>query len=359
MNRRLLLLLISVLAWLVPEAKGQLVIKDQHEVGCTNVKNQENTGTCWSFATCSFLESELIRQDKLDHDLSEMFIVRNIYLDKARNYVLRQGKAQFSQGSLSHDVIRAASMYGLMPENVYSGRLEPEVSHDHGEMVAVLKGYLDGLIGRPKLSDHWLEGVEAILDVYLGRPPETFSMQDDIHRPNSYAIRLGVRPQDYVQFTSFTHHPYYISVILEIPDNYSNGSYINVPIDELETIARDAILSGYSVAWDGDVSEEGFSSSDGLALWKDETGIENMMDAQEQRQALFESLQTTDDHLMHIVGIGADQYGETYFKIKNSWGDRGPYHGYLYMSSEYFKMKTVSIMIHQEAIPHKTRSRIP
>lgn len=345
---------------------AQIQITETIDIPCTEVKNQQRTGTCWSFATTSFLESELLRLGGAVEDVSEMYIVRNIYMDKARNYVLRQGKAAFSQGSLSHDVIRAVQRYGAVPEQIYTGRLSSDAPHDHSEMVSVLKGYLDGLLTNTSLSDRWLIGVEAILDTYLGRPPQTFEVEGITYHPKSYAMNLGIDPSAYIELTSFTHHPFYTSFILEIPDNYSNGSFFNVPIDELETTVQQALRAGYTVAWDGDVSEDGFSSKEGLALMPiDPTDdnlfksyVKEMNASQENRQEAFESFSTTDDHLMHIVGMGEDGEGHLYYKIKNSWGVRGAHDGYLYMSSPYFRMKTVAIMLHKDALPDEMKKRM-
>lgn len=353
--------------FIIASLSAQYHIADDVVVGCTPVKSQDKTGTCWSFSTCSFLESELMRMGKGKHDLSEMYVVRNIYRDKARNYVLRQGKANFSQGSLCHDVINAVSRHGIVPERVYSGMTVGVSKHDHGEMAAVLKGYLDGLLKRKRLSDKWDDGFDAVLDVYLGEFDEDFSIDGKQYHPKAYAMQLGFNPADYVSLTSFTHHPFNTSFILEIPDNYSNGSFINIPMDELEVIVDNALKNGFSVAWDGDVSEKGFSAKNGLAILPEDEKNENLFNkilpektvTQEMRQTNFESFATTDDHLMHIVGTASDEAGNKYYKIKNSWGEISDYKGFLYMSMPYFRMKTVSILLHKDAIPENIVKRLP
>ena len=178
------------------------------------VQNQNRTGTCWSFSALSFLESELIRMGKDKHDLSEMYIVRNIYKDKARNYVLRQGKANFSQGSLSHDLIRVIGDHGMVPESVYSGKLVGDKKHDHSEMAAVLKGMLDGVLKQKRLSKKWMKAFDAVVDTYLGETPQQFTYEGKKYSANSYAKKMGLDADNYVNITSFTHHPFYKNFVI-------------------------------------------------------------------------------------------------------------------------------------------------
>lgn len=345
---------------------GQYTFTTEKELACTAVKSQQKTGTCWSFATASFLESELIRKGKKEVDLSEMFVVRNIYMDKAKNYVLRQGKANFSQGSLSHDLINIVSKYGIVPESVFDGKIVADDAHNHSEMEAGLKGFLDGVRKQKNISPRWKLGVEAILDTYLGEMEDTFKIKGVSYTPLSYAKTLDINPDDYISLTSFTHHPFYSSFILEIPDNYSNGSYYNIPIEELMQIMDFAVIEGYTIAWDGDVSEKGFSAKKGIAVLPIDTKREDLFKTpgkeisvtQENRQTNFESYSTTDDHLMHIVGVALDQDGNRYYKTKNSWGEISQYKGYIYMSEAYMKMKTVAIMVHKDAIPRRISEKI-
>lgn len=333
---------------------------------CTSVKNQQRTGTCWSYSTVSYLESELIRMGKPTFDLSEMHVVRNIYSDKARNYVLRQGKANFSQGSLGHDVMRAYKMNGIVPESVFSGLREGETVHDHSEMEAALKGMLDGIVKSKKPSSKWQNGFEAVMDVYMGDCPETFVYEGKKYTPQSFASDLGINPDDYISFTSYSHHPFYEKCILEIPDNYSNGSYFNVPIEDFQTIVDHAMENNFTVAWDGDVSEKGFSAKNGLAILpadknrkdKFEVPGEEVNVTQELRQQTFMNYSTTDDHLMHITGMAKDQKGTKYYIIKNSWGEISDYKGYLYMSAPYFDLKTVGFLVHKDAVPKEILAKI-
>lgn len=323
----------------------------------TPVQSQDRTGSCWCFSTNSFLESELIRRGLGTHMLSEMFVVKNIYRDKAQNYVLRQGKANFSEGALAHDYINAVEKYGIVPDEVYTGIVEG-TQHDHAEMVALLTALVETAAKQKRPSPRWMSAYERILDVYLGATPNEFSYQGETHTPQSLAKKFEFRAGDYVSLTSYNHHPYMKNFVLEIPDNFSNGSFLNVPIDELVKTIDHAIEGGYTVTWDGDVSEPTFSAGKGIAVLPaesrdnalDSPGPEMTVD-QDLRQSTLASFSTTDDHLMHIIGVAKDQNGTKYYIIKNSWGEVGPHKGYLYMSEAYVRLKTVSLLLHKDALP--------
>ena len=351
------LLFIAFSIFVSSSISAQYTFTESTKVACTPIKNQQRTGTCWSFATSSFLESELARMGKGEIDLSEMYVVRSIYNDKAKNYMLRQGKANFSQGSLAHDLINIVKKAGVMPESVYDGKLSPDDLHDHSEMEAGLKGFLDGVRTQKRYSKNWQKAFNGVIDAYMGEVPSEFEVDGKTYTPTAYAEALGINTEDYISITSFTHHPFGESFILEVPDNYSNGSFYNVPLDDLMASIDQALAQGYSVAWDGDVSEKGFSSKEGLAILPEEISDE-MFEApvkeievtQSLRQDAFENLSTTDDHLMHIVGSAKDQNGTKYYLIKNSWGERGEMKGFLYMSEAYMRMKTVFVMMHEDVL---------
>ncbi|HFA47421.1 MAG TPA: aminopeptidase [Bacteroidetes bacterium] len=360
------ILLFAILLFSLNRLAAQYEFSMVHDCNCTPVKSQGSTGTCWSFSTTSFLESELMREGKQAYDLSEMYFVRTIYQDKAMNYLLRQGKAQFSQGGLAHDVINAYREAGAVPESAYSGLQDGQSRHDHGEMAVALKGMLDALVKQKTISEKWRLAFVAIMDAYLGTPPPEFEYQGKQYTPQSFASTLGINPDDYVSFTSYTHHPFDEEVVLEIPDNYSNGSYFNVPFEDIIAITDHAVEKGYSVAWDGDVSEKGFSSRNGIAVLPanaersdlfENPGEELSVD-QALRQRTFQNYSTTDDHLMHITGVAKDQRGTKYYYTKNSWGDISPFQGYVYMSEPYFRLKTVGILVNKAAVPPHIRKRL-
>ena len=337
------------------------------EISCSPVRSQDRTGTCWCFAGTSFLESELMRRSEGTHDLSEMFVVKNIYRDKALNYVLRQGKANFSQGALAHDYLNAIEKYGIVPEEVFSGKTVGEKAHNHGEMEVLLKGMLDGVVKQKKLSPRWNDAFGRVLDVYLGESPEVFQYRSASWTPQDFSDSIEFDADDYVAFTSYSHHPFYEPFVLEIPDNFSNGSFMNVPVDDIVEIIDSAIDSGFGVMWDGDVSENGFSANRGIAvLPADENAkdnknrplfhsepVEQLEVTQELRQERFMSYSTTDDHLMHLVGRATDQKGNKYYLIKNSWGKIGPHKGYLYMSEAYVRLHTLAVTVNRDCLDNR------
>lgn len=334
---------------------AQYEFKIEKQLDYTPVKDQYKTGTCWSFSTISFLESELIRMGHEQFDLSEMYIVKNIYFEKATNYILRQGKTNFSEGALAHDAIRAMDKYGLIPQSKCPD-IEKELPNDH-EVHSVLSGMVHQLVKDRTPGKNWKDAYKAVLDVFYGKHPVKFDFDGKTVTPKEFSKSLGLNASDYVSITSFTHHPFYEKFILEIPDNFSNESYYNVPLNDLEEIVDKAIAKGYTINWDGDVSEKYFSSKKGIAILpvKDreeplESPGEEIEATQELRQEKFESYTTKDDHLMHLVGIAKDQNNTKYYIIKNSWGTKGEFEGLLYMSESYFRLKTIAILLNKQAI---------
>ena len=345
---------------------------DVIDLDATPVISQGNTGTCWSFSTSSFIESEIIRLTGKRIDISEMYNVRNTYPVKAENYVMRQGKAQFSEGGLAHDVFNSIRDFGLVPNNAYSGLFGNNTQHNHAEMVAVLSAMLDTYVKNPgrKLDPKWREAFAAVLDVYLGENLTEFSFEGKKYTPLQFAEMVKINPSDYVHITSFTQAPFYSKFILNIPDNFSNGSFYNVPVDELVSVIDYALESGFTVEIDCDVSEKTFSAKDGIAVVP--TNPLNNLKAlhsiypemkitQEFRQQEFENFTTTDDHLMHITGTVKDQKGTIYYKVKNSWGTdakRTKYNGYVYFSEAYVRLKTISITLHKDGVPKNISNKI-
>lgn len=361
----------------------------EKQLPATSVKSQYASGTCWCFATLSFLESELIRMGKGEYDLSEMFVVRNNYHDRAIDYVRYHGKKSFSAGAEAWDVFNAIDKYGIVPENVYSGLNYGTKKHIHGEMDAVLKACVDAVIKNKnhKLTPVWIKAFDGILDTYLGKVPETFTYKDKEYTPKSFAKHLGLNLDDYITVTSFEHHPYYSKFIFEGPDNWSLGSVYNVPLDEMIKILDNSINEGYTVAWGSDVSEKGFAFRKGLAVVP-EADIKNMTDTErakwekltekekkallykfdkpgkekkitpDMRQQDFDNYSTTEDHLMHITGIAKDQNGTKYYIVKNSWGEDNKYKGYFYASEAFIRFKTVSILINKNVVPKKIARKL-
>ncbi|HYO22644.1 MAG TPA: C1 family peptidase [Flavisolibacter sp.] len=338
-------------------------------VKATPVKNQAMTGTCWCFSTTSLVESEAIRKTSKEVDISEMFTVRNIYIEKAKNYILRTGKAQFGEGGLGHDMIRAMELYGAMPESAYSGLVNGARQLNHGEMAKKLETYLGDLLKKVPVAENWLKGYEAILDEYMGAPPAQFSYEGKTYTPQAFAKEVvKFSAEDYVNITSFTHAPYYKPFVLQVPDNFSNGSFYNLPLDEMIAVVKESVNKGYSVMWDADVSNNGFKQDIGLALYLDQQtkyAKENLHpETQEQpynvtiRQQLYENLTTQDDHLMHIVGTEKSKDGKTFFLVKNSWGSVGPYNGYINVSEPYFAINTVTLVVPKAALSKELLAKL-
>jgi bleomycin hydrolase len=358
MNKTIFILS-NLLFVIIINIQAQYIFNDEIRLPVTQVKNQQATGTCWSFATTSFLESEIIRLTKFHIDLSEMYNVRMAYFEKALNYIFKHGLTNFGEGGLSHDVLRNVELHGIMPLSEYSGIVAGDDSLNHSELSSALKAYLGAVVKVGHPGVHWKNAVEGIINAYMGAVPSTFIYQNKSYGPKSFASAMGIKSENYYSITSFTHHPFYTYFILEIPDNYMNGSFFNVKLDEMVNIIDYALDKGYSLLWDGDISDRGFSQDSGLAILPIATSKDSIFSkpnneilvTQDNRQENFMNYETTDDHLMHIVGRAKDQNGNVYYIIKNSWGEKGSYKGYLYMSGAYVKMKTISITLHKDAVP--------
>jgi bleomycin hydrolase len=335
------------------------------------VQNQGMTGTCWSFSTLSFFESEIMRVKKVkDVKLSEMFVVRKTYSLKAENYVRMHGSAQLSEGGEPTDVINCWKNYGMVPREVYNGSYKEGETYPYNHklmdstILAEMKKVVDP---KNQKIDYaaYKATIESILDKYLGKAPEEFDYKGKKYTPKTYAAELGLNPDDYVLLSSFTHHPYYKPFILEVPDNWAWKQYNNVALDDMMKTIDNSLAAGYGVAWAADVSEPFFRFKDGLALVPD--GWDKMSDAEkdacfvkpckqqnitpEMHQEGFDNYTTQDDHGMHLIGTATDQNGNKYYLVKNSWGTkRNDCDGYFYASPEYVKLKTISITVHKKAV---------
>jgi bleomycin hydrolase len=364
------ILKLAILLLLVgPMAYGQetgFTFTMKKELACTPVKNQSLSSTCWCFSGISMFESELLRMGKPVYDLSEMYIVRHTYEKKADMYARMQGNSTLSGGGEYGDLLSGASEVGLVPDVAYPGLNYGEVTHNHHELDGVLKGYMDALIKSPKLTTAWFAGFNGILDAYLGKIPANFTYEGKNFTPASFMKELGLNPNDYAIITSFNHHPFYKQFVLEIPDNWAAGYFYNLPLDEMIQVIDNSVNNGYTVAWASDMSDKGFSMKEGVAIipeknWTDMTDAEisvafsgphpEKVISQELRQKEFDNYSTTDDHGMHIVGIATDQLGNSYYKVKNSWGVRGKYDGFLFVSKPYVALRTTNIMVNKAAIP--------
>ncbi len=380
----------SALALCATAAWGQgYQFTDVASVPATPVKNQASTGTCWCFATTSFMESELLRMGKGTFDLSEMFIVRQKYMNQLEDNFIRRGRGNIGEGSLAHTYVRAFSQVGIVPEEVYHGINYGSDRHNHGELTRFVSALADASVQMRKRSPQYYEMVNHLFDTYLGKVPEKFTYNGKEYTPKSFADFLGLKMEDYIELTSFSHHPFYTKCEVEVPDNWEHERMYNLPLDELIEVTDYALMNGFSVAWDGDVSERGFSFTNGVAInpelqkvedfsgtdrarfekmdvkermeevFKYERPFPEIKVTQEVRQKGFESFVTTDDHLMHLTGIKKDQNGTKYYVTKNSWGtERNKFGGYLNMSESYVRAKTISIMIHKDALPKAIKAKL-
>lgn len=328
------------------------IIKD---LPATSVKNQSQTSTCWSFAVISMIESELLSRGRDTFDLSEMFVVRHIYQEKADKYIRMHGTINFAGGGFFHDVIHVLDSFGIVPDEVYTGFVQEQKVHNHSEMDDLLQEYVDQIVqdNDENISCEWKEEFTELLDSCLGELPMKFRYGARDITPVDFASELNINPEDYVEITSFNHHPFYEQFILEVPDNWAWGNFYNVPLAELIEIIYYSIDAGYTVAWSADVSDEGFSWRNGVAV------APEMIITQDLRQEGFDNHTTTDDHGMQITGLALDRNGNKYFRVKNSWGLFGsPYNGYLYASEPYVRYKTIAIMVNINGIPDHIRQKL-
>jgi len=326
----------------------------------TPVKNQGHSGTCWCFSSTAMTESDLLLSNKPALDLSETFTVYNLYIDKAVKYIRRRGDTRFSEGGLGQDMLNAVANYGAMPQEIYPGIGRDTIMGHNYRMQGILKAYLDSVLAaNPDVIPlDWKDGFLQILQSYLGTPPAEFDYNGKHYTPQTFAAEyIAEKPSYFIGLTSFTHHPFNTSFVMEVPDNYNSNAYYNLPLDELINTTKQCIEKGYTLTWDADVSNIGFRQRGGVAMWTtsadDSTAFPAFSEqpfTQEIRQELFDEQVTQDDHLMQITGIAKDEAGKEYFIVKNSWGEVGPYKGYIYVSIPYFAINTISVIVNKKAL---------
>lgn len=365
---------------------GGYLFTINNSIEATDVKNQYRSGTCWSFSALSFFEAEIERMTGTRYDLSEMFVVWHTYSDKATKTVRMYGELNFGPGGAFHDVVYVMKHYGMVPDTVYTGLNYGSEKHMHGELDNVLKAMVDAIVENPnkKLSTAWKPAVEGTLDAYLGEIPEEFEFEGKKYTPMSFLDKTGINPDDYIALTSFNHYPYYSEFPIAVADNWLWKDFYNLPLDEFMTVMESSLQNGYSIAWAADVSEKGFSFRDRLAVVPNDLDnivvkgadnknfsdagaekngsafdapVEEMDITQENRQAAYDSQETTDDHGMHITGLATDQHGTKYYIVKNSWGTKYS-DGYFFASEAYVKYKTMNILVHKDGIPKNLRKKL-
>ena len=357
----------------------------------TSVKNQARSGTCWNYSTLSFFEAEILKKKNKTYDLCEMFVCNKNYMDRAVVKVRMHGDAQFSQGGSAYDVLYVLKTYGICPEEAMPapGTMYGDTLNNFNEFFGVMEPYVEAVAKSEAktITPTWKNGLQGILDAYLGKCPETFKYEGKTYTPTQFAQSLGLDWNDYVTITSYTHHPFYTAFPVEVQDNWRQPHSWNLPMDEMAAVIDNAIMNGYTVAWGGDVSESGFTRN-GLALLIDEKApqglegshmatrlkltaaekkdkikeagvtVKELTPSQEQRQKEYDNWTLTDDHGMLIYGIAKDQTGREYYMVKNSWGTDNEYKGTWYMSKNFIIAKTMDYMVNKNAIPKDIRKKL-
>lgn len=357
-------------------SKKKFVFTNKINLENSSVKNQGSSGTCWSYSTNSFLESEMARMGKKPIDIAEIYTARCVYIDKADAYVRMHGAVSWGDGGSCHDVINMYAKYGVVPQSVYTGLNYGTTKNKFGEMQAILKGMLDAIVRNPngKLTPNWRTAFQRVLDTYLGEYPETFQWEGKEYTPKTFAQKyVGIDPKDYVELSSFSDKPYYEQTILMVPDNWSWDKVYNVKMNDITDAIDYALENGYTVAWATDVSEKYFSWKNGVAFVPEKEWEDMEEDEQKalfngpkperkitakMRQEAFDNYSTTDDHGMHIVGSATDQSGREYYMVKNSWGEKNDYKGYIYVTKAYVKYKTTAFLVHKNGLPKELKNKL-
>jgi aminopeptidase C len=373
------------------ENKNKPVFTTIKELPITSIKDQNRSGTCWAYSTLSFFESEILKATGKKYDLCEMFIANKDYMERAVLTVRMHGDSQFSQGCSAGDVLDIIKRHGICPENAMPlpGTMQGDSLANFNEFFEVMSPYVDAVAKSKakKISNQWKPGLQGILDAYLGKCPETFVYEGKTYTPKQFAESLGINWDDYVSITSYTHHPFYTAFPVEVQDNWRWDRSYNVPMDEMMRIIDNALDKGYTIAWGGDVSEEGFTRK-GLGIAYDTKAVQSLagsdaarwlklsstekkskldslgvnapeiVPTQEMRQEGFDNWELTDDHGMHIYGLAKDQNGKEYYMVKNSWGEYGDYKGTWYMTKAFVAAKTMDYLVNKNAIPKDIRKKL-
>lgn len=399
MKKTLAIMLLACFALNVSAAKKKATPKDANkpvftiikENPITSVKDQNRSGTCWDYSTLSFFESEILKATGKTYDLCESFVANKTYMDRAIQVVRYHGDCQFAQGGSAEDVLATMKQYGICPEGAmpFPSSLYGDSLNNFGEFFSVLEPYVGAVAksSAKKISNQWKVGMQGILDAYLGKCPEKFTYEGKEYTPKSFMNSLGINLNDYVSVTSYTHHPFYTTFAVEVQDNWRFPQSYNVPMDEMMEIIDNAVNEGYTIAWGGDVSEEGFTrqglayavdtkkaeslAGSDMARWLKLTAdkkrniidslgckVPEIVPTQQMRQERFDNWELTDDHGMLIYGIAKDQNGKEYYMVKNSWGESGKYKGIWYMTKSFIAANTMDFLINKNAIPAKIRQKL-
>ena len=372
--------------------KNKPVFTTIKENPITSIKDQNRSGTCWAYSTLSFFEAEIMKATGKKYDLCESFIANKTYMERAIQVVRYHGDCQFAQGGSAEDVLATMKTYGICPEDAmpFPGSLYGDSLNNFNEFFSVLEPYVEAVSksNAKKISNQWKVGMQGILDAYLGKCPEEFTYEGKKYTPKSFMQSLGIDLNDYVSITSYTHHPFYTTFAVEVQDNWRFPQSYNLPMNEMMQVIDNAIEQGYTIAWGGDVSEDGFTrqglayaidakkttqslQGSDMAKWLkmapakkrsiiDSLGctVPEIIPTQEMRQERFDNWELTDDHGMLIFGVAKDQNGKEYYMVKNSWGETGEYKGIWYMTKTFIAANTMDFLINKNAIPKNIRKKL-
>jgi aminopeptidase C len=400
MKKVLTLALVALMALSASAAKKKEATKNANkpvfttikENPITSVKDQNRSGTCWDYSTLSFFEAEILKATGKTYDLDESFVANKTYMERAIQVVRFHGDCQFAQGGSAEDVLATMKAHGIIPQGImpFPGSLYGDSLNNFNEFFSILEPYVDAVAKNKakKISNAWKNGLQGILDAYLGKCPEKFTYEGKEYTPKSFMASLGINLDDYVSITSYTHHPFYTGFAVEVQDNWRFPLSYNVPMDEMMQIIDNAVEQGYTVAWGGDVSEDGFTrkglayaidskktqqslQGSDMARWLkmttekkrniiDSLGctVPEIVPTQEMRQERFDNWELTDDHGMLIYGVAKDQNGKEYYMVKNSWGETGDYKGTWYMTKAFIAANTMDFLINKNAIPAEIRKKL-
>ena len=353
----------------------------------TSIKNQNRSGTCWDYSSLSFFEAELLRLGKGEYDLCESFVAYKTYMDRAQKAVRTHGDVSFAEGGSFYDVLYCLKNYGICPQEAmpFPGSLYGDSLFNSTKMWPMANGIVEAIAKTKQKSIPlaWRKTLESVFDNYFGELPKVFEYKGKTYTPETFSESLGLKYDDYVSITSYTHEPFYTQFALEIQDNWRWGLSYNLPLDEMMEIMDNAVRNGYTFAWGADVSETYFSRGDGVVkvpadlrdrsttgsdaerwtgkattIIKPTTAVGEKTITQEMRQTAYDNWETTDDHGMLIYGIAKDENGQEYFMVKNSWGEYGKYKGMFYVSKPYVAYKTMNILVNKNAIPAAIRAKM-
>ena len=373
------------------KASNKPVFTTIKENPITSIKDQNRSGTCWDYSTISFFEAEILKATGKTYDLCESFVANKTYMERATQVVRFHGDCQFSQGGSAEDVLATMKKHGIVPEGTmpFPGSLYGDSLNNFNEFFSLMEPYVAAIAksSAKKISGQWKVGLQGILDAYLGKCPEEFTYEGKKYTPQTFVKSLGINLDDYVSITSYTHHPFYSAFAVEVQDNWRFPLSYNLPMDEMMKVIDNAIEKGYTVAWGGDVSEDGFTrqglayaidtkkteslQGSDMAKWLKMTAAKkkNLIDSlgcnvpeitptQELRQERFDNWELTDDHGMLIYGVAKDQNGKEYYMVKNSWGETGEYKGIWYMTKTFIAANTMDFLVNKNAIPKDIRKKL-